>query len=474
MEELTTLKIEQLLDQNKYKEIKQLFEDYHEIDIADACEPIEDRKKLITIFRVVNSEHTSEFFAYLSPDTQEELIKLMSDKDIVTLLEDASTDDIVNCLEDLPANVAKKVLQNCTKEDRQIINKLLNYKEDSAGSIMTTEFIEFNNTMKVSEAIARIREIGPDAETIYTIFVRDEKRKFLGTVNLDDLIFAKPTQRLDSILNPSITTVDVNTDQEDVAEICRRYDLNAVPVLNTGKRLIGIITVDDIVDVIQEEANEDISLQAGVSPLETSYLETPVFKMAMKCIPWLMFLLVIDVFSSMVLSKFQSVLSTFAILAAFTPTIMDAGGNAGSQTSALMVRAIALNQFKKKEGFKVIWKEMRISGIVALLTSAFGIIWFMIEMYIGLVTYPVDPISYTAGQLFETRLAISLLVGLTLFITIIIAKFVGCVLPLLVNSLKKDPALVCGPFITSLVDVSSLLIYFGVFELLKNVFNIVT
>lgn len=474
MKKLTTKSIEKLLNENKYREIKEVFEKFHEADIADVCNSIEDPTKLITIFRIVKSEHSSEFFSYLNQDIQENIIKSMSDKDVATLVEGGATDDIVDFIEDMPANVVKKVLQNCSKEDRKIINKLLNYKEGTAGSIMTTEFIEFNESLKVKDAITKIREIGPDAETIYTIFVRDEKRKFLGTVDLDDLIFAKPNQKLEAILKPSFATCVVNTDQEDVAETVRRYDLNAIPVLNDDNRLIGIITVDDIVDVIQEEANEDISLQAGVTPLKQSYLETPVFKMALKCIPWLMFLLVIDVFSSMVLSKFQGVLSMFAILAAFTPTIMDAGGNAGSQTSALMVRSIALNEFKPKQSFKIIWKEIRIAAITALFTSVFAIVWFMIEMYVGLVVYPVNASSFTAAELFETRLAISLLVSLTLFVTIVIAKLVGCVLPLFVNAIHKDPALMCGPFITSLVDVSSLLIYFGVFELLKNFFNIVS
>lgn len=474
MKKITTKYIEKLLSQNKYKEIKDLFDDYHEFDIAQVCNDVVDPKNLITIFRVVKSEHTSEFFSYLDQDVQENIIKSMSDKDVANLIDSGSTDDIVDFIEDMPANVVKKVLQNCSKEDRQTINKLLNYKEGTAGSIMTTEFLEFSSTLRVKDAIAKIREIGRDAETIYTIFVRDEKRKFLGTVELDDLIFSKPNSKLEQVLRPAFATCDVNTDQEDVAETVRRYDLNAIPVLNDEKRLIGIITIDDIVDVIQEEANEDISLQAGVTPLKQSYLDTPIWKMAFKCIPWLMFLLVIDVFSSMVLSKFQSVLSMFAILAAFTPTIMDAGGNAGSQTSALMVRSIALNEFQPKESWKIIWKEMRIAAITAFITSLFAVLWFMIEMYIGLVTYPSNPGIYSAGQLFETRIAISLLVSLTLFITIIIAKFVGCILPLFVNAIKKDPAIVCGPFITSLVDVSSLLIYFGVFELLKNFFTIVS
>lgn len=470
MKELNVEILEELLDTKNYKEIKNLCDLYPEVDLAEVCDEIEDKKKLIPLFKIIKADYTAELFSYLRPDTQEEIISIMSNKDIDNLLENSFTDDIVDFLEDMPANITKKVLQRASKEDRAIINKLLNYKENTAGSIMTTEYLEFYNTRTIDETIKLIRERGKDAETIYTLFVVDSKRNFIGTADLDDLIFAEPNQTLNDIVNKDFQTVDVNMDQEEVAEIVRRYNLNAIAVLNESKRLAGIITVDDIVDVIQEEANEDISLQAGVTPLEEGYINTSIFKMAFKCIPWLMFLLVIDVFSSMVMSRFQDTLSLFAILAAFTPTIMDTGGNAGSQTSALMVRSIALNEFEKKESFKILWKEFRTGIIVAIITALFGFVWFMVEMYIGLVVYPVAPegVTYVAGEIFLARLGISALVSITLLVTIIIAKFIGCLLPLIVNAINKDPALVCGPFITSLVDVSSLLIYFGVFSILRN------
>lgn len=470
---VTTKTIERLIRQKKYQQIRNLFEKYPEIDLAEACDNLEDKSKIVTIFRVVKSEHTADFFNFLDQDTKEYLIKAMSDKDVATLINTSKNDNIADFMEDMPANLVKKVLQNSSKEDRQIINKLLNYKDDSAGSIMTTEYLEFLNTTTIKDTIDEIRKIGKNAETIYTIFVKDTKRNFLGTVDLDDLIFAKVDETLEDIMNVDFVTVDVNTDQEQVAELVRRYDLNAIAVLNDDKRLIGIITVDDIIDVIQEEASEDLSLQAGIAPLEDSYTKIGVFKMAFKCIPWLLILLVLDVFSSMVISGFQAQIASVAILSAFIPTIMDTGGNAGSQTSSVMVRCLALNEFTNKDFFKVLWKEMRIAMLVALFTSIFAWVWFMIEMYCHLVDYSGPAGTVLTGfDLFLSRSGISLLVAATLFITIMIAKLFGYLLPWFAKLLHRDPALMSGPLITSIVDVSSLLIYFGLFELIKLGFGI--
>ena len=472
-ENLTSSTIEELIKEKKYPELRNLFEEYPEIDIAEACDNIDDKTQLITIFRVVKSEFTAELFHCLNQDTQETIVKLMTDKDVTSLLDASKNDDIVDFLEDMPANLVSKILKNTPKEDREIINKLLNYKEGTAGSIMTTEFLEFSETLTVKETIDKIREIGKDAETIYTIFVKDEKRNFKGTVDLDDLIFAKQDETLKDIMNIDFVTVDVYTDQEKVAELVRRYDLNAIAVLNDDKRLIGIITVDDIVDVIQREANEDMSLQAGINPLKDSYSNTGIFKMAMKCFPWLAFLLIIDVFSSIVISNFQYSISKVAVLSVFIPTIMDAGGNAGSQTSSVMVRSIALNEFKNKDFLKVLWKETRTSLVVATFTAVVAWIWFMIEMYTGLVSYNgPEGAGHTGWDLFANRAGISLLVSVTLFLTIVISKFFGLILPWIAKLLKKDPAVMSGPLITSIVDVSSLLIYFGVFEIIQLIFHV--
>ncbi|MFA7111188.1 MAG: magnesium transporter, partial [Bacilli bacterium] len=371
-DKITSEQLIDLVNNKKYQEIRDLFVKYPEIDIAEICNEIDDVTIIITIFRVVKSEFTAELFHNLDQDHQEALIKAMTDKDINTLIGASANDDIVDFLEDMPANLVKRVLQQTTKDDRVVINKLLNYKENTAGSIMTTEYIELLDTTLIQDAISLIRQNGKDAETIYTIFCKDIKRNFLGTVDLDDLIFAQPTQTLNEIMNKDFVTVDVNTDQEEVAQIVKRYDLNAIAVLNDDHKLSGIITIDDVVDIIDKEATEDIAYQAGVSPLQEKYLETPVFKMAFKCIPWLMLLLVLGVFSSMVLSSFQSALALVPILSAFIPAVMDAGGNAGSQTSSVIVRSLALNEFKPKDFFKVLWKEVRIAIITACILAIFA------------------------------------------------------------------------------------------------------
>lgn len=476
MEILSKEYILNLIQCKKYSKIKELFELYPEIDIAETCNEFdqEEVKNLIMIFRIVKSEHTAEFFSYLNQEIQETLISTMSNKDVSQLIDSSSNDDIADFLEDMPANLVKKVLQNSSKEDRNIINKLLNFKDDTAGSIMTTEYLEYIEDITVDNAIKDIRKRGKDAETIYTLFVKDKQRNFLGTVDLDDLIFANENQTLKEIMNKDFVTVDINTDQEKVAELVGRYNLNAIAVLNDDKRLVGIITVDDILDVINKEANEDMSLHAGVTPLDDNYKNIGVFKMAFKCIPWLIILLIVDVFSSMILSGFQGQLAKVAVLAAFIPTIMDTGGNAGSQTSSVMVRSIALNEFDHKDFFKILWKEFRISLIVASICALAGFTWFMIEMYVGFVEYPIKEVAKTLNSsiLFTERCGIAALVSITLFFTILISKLVGCILPLFAKAIKKDPALMSGPLITSVVDVTSLLVYFGIFEIISHLFGL--
>lgn len=450
----------QIVESKNYAKLREVFEKYKEVDLAEIVEQFEKIEDVILIFRVVKSEHTAELFAYLSPSMQEKLIAAMSDKEVITLTEASSTDDIVDFLQDMPANVVAKVLKNAAPDTRSAINHLLNYKDNTAGSIMTTEFLAMLASTQVSDAIKVIRDKGREAETIYTIFCRDEKRNFQGTVDLDDLIFAKPEQKLSEIMNTNFVTANVNNDQEEVANQFKRYDLNSMAVLNDENKLIGIITIDDIVDVIDKEASEDISFQAGVSPLKDSYLETPIFKMAVKRLPWIIILLVLGMFSSIVLSFFQDEISVVPVLAAFIPVLMDTGGNAGSQTTALMVRSLALDEFKKGDDKRVIWKETRVAFIVATCVSIFSFCWFLFEMSVKLVNPGGANIYEVAG-----------LVSITLWFTVMLSKSVGCILPLLAKKLNKDPALMSSPFLTTIVDICSLLIYFfivtQVFHMIK-------
>lgn len=476
---ISTSQIEELIDKKNVKEIRRIFEVVPSIDIAEACSDIEDTKKLVFILKTVKSDFTADFFTELDPDKKEELINIMSDDQLADILEQQFTDDLVDDLEELPANVVSRVLRNVSKERRSVINKLLNYKEDSAGSIMTTEFLVLLDSITADEAIKAIRSRGKGKETIYTIFVMDNKRKLAGTLDLDDLIFASGDEVVSNIMNKDFVTVNVDDDQEEVANAMRRYDLNAIAVLNKDGRLVGVITVDDIVDVIVEETTEDISKMQMVTPLEDSYLETSYGQMAKKCVPWIIVLLVLGTFSSLVLNRFESKIASVTILAAFIPVLMDTGGNAGGQTIALMIRGLALKEFSPRDFFKIIKKEIISALIIALCVGAFAFVWFTIEQYTGIVSNNMVISSGSAptiwngqcwtGEFTSSALKVSGLVASTLAIGVFVSKCVAVLLPMGAAAIKKDPAIVSQPLLTTIVDVTSLLIYFGFAALLFNI-----
>lgn len=466
---ISTEQIEKLIDEKKVKEIRQIFEVVPTIDIAEAVSDIEDTKKIIFIFKTVKSEYTADLFTELKPEVKEEVINLMSNDELAEVLEQQFTDDLVDDLEELPANIVTRVLRNVPKERRATINKLLNYKEDSAGSIMTTEFVVLLSNLTADEAIKEIRKTGKNKETIYTLFVMDNKRNLVGIVDLDDLIFAKGDTVLTEIMNRDFVTVNVNDDQEEVANIVKRYDLNAIAVLNNDGRLIGVITVDDVMDIIEEETTEDISKMQMVTPLEDSYLETSPLKMAKKCIPWIVVLLILGTFSSMVLSRFEEHIATVAILAAFIPVLMDTGGNAGGQTIALMIRGLSLQEFSPKDFFKIIRKEAASAAIIAIVVGIFAFFWFSLEQYFGIVSN--GGISIWTGNCWNVEFLmevtkVSGLVAATLTIGMFLSKMVAVLLPMGAAAIKKDPAIVSQPLLTTIVDVSSLLIYFGIASLI--------
>ena len=461
---ISTEKLEQLIKEKNVKEIRKIFEVVPTIDIAEACDDFEDISYLIFIFKIVKSEYTADLFTELSSESKEDLILAMSDAELAKILESQFADDIVDDLEDLPANLVTRVLKNVPKERRESINRLLNYKDNTAGSIMTTEFLTLLDNLSADEAINMIRKEGKTKETIYTIFVIDNRRNLVGTLDLDDLIFANGDEKISDIMNMDYVTTNVMDDQEEVANLMKRYDLNAIAVLNNENRLIGLITVDDIVDVIEQEATEDMSKMAGVAPLENSYLETKTLKMALKCAPWLMILLILGTFSSMILSKFENALSALPILVPFVTVLMDTGGNAGGQTTTLIVRGLAVQEFEPRDYLKILWKELRVAFLTGLMVCIFSTIWFLVEMYLNIISFDGYEIANEVlygWPLFLARLEIALLVSTTLFLGIIVAKFVGTSLPMLVASLKKDPALISSPFVTTIVDVCSLLIYLG-------------
>ena len=486
---ISTEQLIELIESKKVKEIRQLFEVVPTIDIAEAIDDIEDVKQIIFIFKTVKSEYTADLFTELSPDTKEKIINAMSDSELAPIIEAQFTDDLVDDIEDLPANLVTRVLKNVSKERRATINKLLNYEENTAGSIMTTEFLVLLDSLSADEAIEQIRKVGKTKETIYTLFIIDKRRNLVGTLDLDDLIFAKGNEKLTDLMNRDYVTVNVNTDQEEVANMIKRYDLNAIAVLNNEDRLVGLITVDDIIDVIEQEATEDVAALSHVTPLEDSYLDTPSWKMAAKCVPWIIVLLVLGTFTTMVLDKLQGmrVFVLVPVLIAFVPTLMDTGGNAGGQTIALMIRGLATKEFTPKDFFRVIVKEMLSALMVSSVILVFSFIWFTMEQYTGIVGVSIDAqgLYDPAGEamtiwkgncwtmdFFAHAMKVSATVSITLFLASFIAKFVAVCLPLGVAAIKKDPAIVAQPLLTTIVDVLALLSYLGIATLAFTVIQI--
>lgn len=459
-----------------------VFETVPTIDIADAANGLTP-EELIYIFHNVQSEYTADFFDDLAQETKENLIQAMTNRDLVALINSQSADDVVDTVGDMPANLASKVIQAADKEMRNDINALLKYKEGTAGSIMTTEYINLLDSMRVDATIAHLRERGKDAETIYTIFVRNASREFVGTVDLDDLIFAKPEETLADIMNRDVVSVSVHTDQEEVGRMFQRYDLNALAVLNSDDRIVGVITIDDALDVIQEESAEDMARMALMEPAERPYMQTSIWENAKHCIPWIIALLVLGTFTTLVLNRLESqtIFVSLPILISFIPTLMDTGGNAGGQTTGMMIRGLATREFTAKDTHKVLWKEFRSAVVIAAFIALFSFVWIVIEQYTGIVNlgvieesngtvYDFSGITIWNGRAFTDPLArdfaihaftFSALVSCTMFVSISFSKAIGTLLCMAASALKKDPALLAQPMLTTIMDVATLLVYFG-------------
>lgn len=467
---------------NKIK-LKEFFDTIPDADIAKACEEL-DIKDVITLFRDTKSEQNASLYDELSQDMKESLVQAMTNKELVEIINSQAADDVADTVGDMPANLAKKVLAAASPDMRQDINQLLKYKEDTAGAIMTTEFIELKEGWTVKKAIDQIRRRGREAETVYTIFVKNERRRFVGTVDLDDLIWSKDDAHLSEIMNKDAPFCHVNTDREDVANMFRKYDLNAMAVLNEDNCLLGIVTVDDAMDVITEESNEDIAHMTNMEPLEKTYNETGVFENAKKCIPWIIALLILGTFTTMVLNRLeaQAIFTSLPILISFVPTLMDTGGNAGGQTTGLMIRGLATNEFGPKDVLKIIWKEFRSALIVGAFVSIFCFFWVSLEQYTGIVSlgqvgdpdgHGYDFSNYYlwngsvftgefAGEFAAHAFTFAGLVSVTMFFAISISKVIGTLLCLGAAAIKKDPALLAQPMLTTIMDVMTLLVYFGV------------
>lgn len=462
--EILTERVLSAIKNRKASELKEIFDTIPNIDIAESLDDVDDAATFLYIFRTVTSEYTGDFFTELTSDQQELIINAFTDKQLIELLENSFADDIVDTLEEMPANVVSRVLKACPADLRKDVNNLLNYKDNTAGSVMTTEYLDMKDTLTVKDALKIIRQKGKDAETVYTIFVRDAKRNLEGTINLDDLIFADEDEKLENIMDRDFVTCNVNDDQEEVANMFKRYDLTAMAVVNNENKIIGIITIDDVVDIIVEEASEDIAHLNQVSNMDEPYLETPVLKLVLKCAPWIIALMILQIFSTLILSKFEGQIASFALLSVFTPLIMDAGGNAGGQTTTMIVRSLSLQEFEKGDFKKVLWKELRVAACIASIIAIFVFGWLMFEMAVGIVDTKTSMNALADnGLVLEKGVVMVIVAGLvaaTLFVTMVASRLVACILPFIASKLKLDPAVMCGPLTTTLVDVISLLTYF--------------
>lgn len=431
--------IVELLEQNKLAELKEILINENPIDIADVFEDFPKEKYLI-IFKLLPKDFSSEVFSYLSPEKQQEVIENITDDEIKFIVEDMYLDDTVDFIEEMPANIVDKILKNTSSDKRKLINQMLKYPENSAGSVMTVEYISFKDNYTVKQAIEYYRKVAIDKEETDICFVTDTKKKLVGIISLKTLILSKDDSYIQDEMDTNFVSVLTLDDQEEIAALFRKYDLTTMPVVDHEDRLVGVITVDDIVDVIDQENTEDIQKMAAMNPSDEEYLKESVISLAKHRILWLLVLMISATFTGLVIKKYEDILQSAVYLATFIPMLMDTGGNAGSQSATLVIRGIALEEIEFSDIFRVIWKELRVSILVGFILSAVNFI----------------RIYYFSRSGLET----SLVVAISMFLTVIMAKVVGGVLPLVAKSLKIDPAIMASPLITTIVDTAALIIFF--------------
>ena len=431
--------IVELLEHNRLAELKEILIKENPIDIADVFEEFPKEKDLI-IFKLLPKDFSSEVFSYLSPEKQQEVIENITDEEIKFIMEDMYLDDTVDFIEEMPANIVDKILKNTSNDKRKLINQMLKYPENSAGSVMTVEYISFKDNYTVKQAIDYYRKVAIDKEETDICFVTDSKKKLVGIISLKTLILSNDDSYIKDQMDTNFVSVLTKDDQEEIAALFRKYDLTTMPVVDHEDRLVGVITVDDIVDVIDQENTEDIQKMAAMNPSDEEYLKESVMSLAKHRILWLLVLMISATFTGMVIKKYEEVLQSAVYLAVFIPMLMDTGGNAGSQSATLVIRGIALEEIEFSDIFKVIWKEFRVSVLVGFILSAVNFV----------------RIYYFTKSGLET----SLVVAISMFLTVIMAKVIGGVLPLIAKSLKIDPAIMASPLITTIVDTAALIIYF--------------
>lgn len=435
----TMEKILELINGKKYSEAREELLKLNSVDIATLLEEVDNKKNMLVLFRLLPKDIEIDVFSYMSNDMQQYIIQSITHEEMTTIIDQLYFDDVIDLLEEMPANIVKKILLNTDDKKRKLINQFLKYEEDSAGSIMTIEFVDLKKEMTVEQAIERIRKTGVDKQTINTCYVIDKNRKLEGITSIRRLILSNKDVLIKDIMKENYVSINTFDDQEYVANQFKKYDLVSMPVVDKEHRLVGIITIDDIVDIIDQENTEDFHKMAAMEPSEEEYLKTGVFELAKHRIIWLLVLMISATFTGNIIRKSEDVLQSVVILASFIPMLMDTGGNSGSQSSTLVIRGLALGEIKLKDIFKVMWKEFRVSVVVGIALSVVNF----------LRVYFIEKVSFM----------VSMTVCISLFFTVVLAKVVGGILPIVAKKLKLDPAIMASPLITTIVDAVALLIY---------------
>lgn len=445
----------ELLDSRRMKELQTRLEDMNEFDVAEFLSEIGDNR-MPMVFRLLSKETAADVFANFDAPEQEQIINSITDSELSAIIEELYVDDAVDMMEELPANVVKRVMRTATPETRRLINQYLNYPENSAGSIMTAEFIDLKKYMNVREAIARIRRIGEDKETIYICFVTSADRKLEGVVSVKDLLLNDDETVIEDIMDTNVIFCMTHDDQEEVSEKISDYDLMAIPVVDKEGRLVGIVTVDDIIDVLEQETTEDFEIMAAMTPSDKPYSRTGAIDMWKNRVPWLLFLMLSATFTTMILNSFEDALAVQAVLIGFIPIIMGTGGNSGAQSSTAIIRSLSLGDTEPEDTLKVIWKEWRVALLCGLTLAAVNFVKMLLVDNLLLGNPDVD---YT----------IALIVSLAIVFTVMFAKVVGSFLPMLAEKIGLDPAVVATPLITTISDAVSLLIYLEIAKVFLHI-----
>ncbi len=441
LEEFTAEDLLRLLNEKKYSQLKEILSEMNEVNVAELFEDL-DSKQLILLFRMLPKDLAAEVFANFEKEKQWEIINLITDKEIKEIVEELFFDDIIDLIDEMPANVVQKVIRFSNADERKLINQFLNYPDDSAGSLMTIEFVHLHKEDTVKQALEHIRETGLEKETVYTCYVTDKSRRLEGIVSLRKIVISPDDTLIDDIMDTDVVSVRTHDDQETVAQLFQKYGFIALPVVDNEDRLTGIITVDDVMDIMEQEATEDFQLMAAMSPEETPYLETSVWRLSMNRLPWLLLLMISATFSGAIMMHYEELLAQVAILTAFIPMLMDTGGNTGSQASTLVIRGLATGELEVQDWYRVLWKELRVSLLVCCALAVVNLVRMLV---------------FT-----KTSVEVSATVSLTMILCVVIAKLVGGILPMIAKRLKLDPAIMAGPLITTLVDGISLFVYFNI------------